>query len=1159
MIKRIYLNDKQNPANIIYPITDEQSVRDGNGVTLATKLSDLPQVKEGAALGRTAYQKPVTGIPASDIAEGVIPDVTNFVTRSVNDLVNYYTKSQTYTKEEVANLIAAIQQFHYEVVVSTSAVTSPSNNVLYLVGPTGSGSDKYEEYVYDSTKDNPWIKIGDTSIDLSGYVTTQSLNAALSNYVTSSDLVSALSSKQDTLVSGTNIKTINGNSILGSGNITIGEVYTIPITLTENGWVVDSSVTYATVSEAISDGKILAIVPNGEGRVLADYEVQNGTINVFGSFCQMDVIGQLFVSLTDGETPEADFTSVAVPDSLSDLTDDSAHRTVTDAEKDAWNEKYTKPVAGIPESDLAAAVAEKLNREEVFVAEYSPSGTKSTYQEIVNAYNAGKVVVLFYNDKLYRLNDIGTLSSVWFLSSVATQDNRIRCSSSNQWIVDAVYPENSSNKTSDIESNKTSTSKYPSTKGVADYVASKELSDLADVSDTAPTDGQALLWDGTNEEWKPGTVLEVVNNDTDGGETAAWSAERGKILRSDANQLEAQVDALMDAFEDPDSGEETVTDFADWPSSRDGTTNVNTVNVFKPVMAEDTQITKLKIRFQQKSAGTISLKLASVKVESNNVVDTTAVSEEIVVTPGLEIDAIADVDVVLAAPFTVKAGERLGIAMSAGNWLRLSSKLEEYGTLCAVMAYYTGVTFATFTAGSRISSNISYVNFENYKVLVLPYTGGDILIKDIPTRGEMNTAIQTALIPVGETTTALANGISSVNGRVDGINRSLKDSAVVSKYWTEKCAHCASIADGGDGYFYVAYYASDTAIVEGYRNDFLCRLAKVSQYKPTDVTIIDVLKGDDVVGGFVVDNDRHPYDPNILVIGDTIRYFVAIAQSGGYMGLAYRDISKTDLSLGNAVTYCKIKYTINGTTYTEDATHENLDKMINRYYGQESGGTIGAYPIFTTPFVTVEDVIYGYLAGLGAEGTVDAKDWSGALVKSEDNGATWEVVAWANDLFDARADYPMWEAGIAYLDGKMYILFKFADTPIAYYDLVNEQWSQLVYLFGYYGQGPTIDNSKPCLYALNGKLYAFQNVQPRLVTSYGEIFRGKVGCYRLTPVTMAKEEYFEFANDAGCQYFSIINQQGRLYLCFTEDKAHRHYQMKGDISIIPIDFLPMPE
>jgi hypothetical protein len=41
------------------------------------------------------------------------------------------------------------------------------------------------------------------------------------NPVTSNGIYEALEDKQDTLVSGTNIKTINNESILGNGNITI--------------------------------------------------------------------------------------------------------------------------------------------------------------------------------------------------------------------------------------------------------------------------------------------------------------------------------------------------------------------------------------------------------------------------------------------------------------------------------------------------------------------------------------------------------------------------------------------------------------------------------------------------------------------------------------------------------------------------------------------------------------------------------------------------------------------------------------------------------------------------------------------------------------------------------------------------------------------------
>lgn len=153
----------------------------------------------------TAYQKPPTGIPASDIASGVIPDVSQFITRNVNNLVNYYLKSETYTKAEVQGLIAAINQFHYEIYPSTSAVTNPQGNVLYLIGPTGTGDDKYEEYVYAN---NTWVKIGDTSIDLSGYVTTQALNAALASYSTTSQMNNAIAAALANYTTTANLNTL---------------------------------------------------------------------------------------------------------------------------------------------------------------------------------------------------------------------------------------------------------------------------------------------------------------------------------------------------------------------------------------------------------------------------------------------------------------------------------------------------------------------------------------------------------------------------------------------------------------------------------------------------------------------------------------------------------------------------------------------------------------------------------------------------------------------------------------------------------------------------------------------------------------------------------------------------------------------------------------
>lgn len=122
------------------------------------------------------------------VSSAISAATANFITKSVSDLTNYYLKSETYTQTEVNNLIASIQQFHYEIYPNLQSVTTPASNVLYLIWPKGSGSDLYEEYVYTTQ----FVKIWETSIDLSQYVTITALNTALASYVTSTGLSTIL-------------------------------------------------------------------------------------------------------------------------------------------------------------------------------------------------------------------------------------------------------------------------------------------------------------------------------------------------------------------------------------------------------------------------------------------------------------------------------------------------------------------------------------------------------------------------------------------------------------------------------------------------------------------------------------------------------------------------------------------------------------------------------------------------------------------------------------------------------------------------------------------------------------------------------------------------------------------------------------------------------
>lgn len=128
------------------------------------------------------------------------------------DLSNYYTKS------EVDNeIISAITDVEAEIPVVPTSNTAFTNDAGYI---TGVDLSNY------ATKDNLTAATDDmatkTWVNNQGYLTEhQSLSAYSTTKQVNSAITQAVSGKQDTLISGTNIKTINNQSLLGSGNITI--------------------------------------------------------------------------------------------------------------------------------------------------------------------------------------------------------------------------------------------------------------------------------------------------------------------------------------------------------------------------------------------------------------------------------------------------------------------------------------------------------------------------------------------------------------------------------------------------------------------------------------------------------------------------------------------------------------------------------------------------------------------------------------------------------------------------------------------------------------------------------------------------------------------------------------------------------------------------
>lgn len=154
-------------------------------------ISDLTTIRSNAALWATALQ------PWDNISD-LINDA-NFITASVNNLTNYYTKTETYTKAEVDTLISNFWWFE---VVENLPTENIKTNVIYLKGPIGTWWDQYEQWIYSN---NEWVLIWETSVDLSNYFNTftdtaDSITAWSNNLFVTPTEKSTWNAKQNALV-----------------------------------------------------------------------------------------------------------------------------------------------------------------------------------------------------------------------------------------------------------------------------------------------------------------------------------------------------------------------------------------------------------------------------------------------------------------------------------------------------------------------------------------------------------------------------------------------------------------------------------------------------------------------------------------------------------------------------------------------------------------------------------------------------------------------------------------------------------------------------------------------------------------------------------------------------------------------------------------------
>lgn len=180
-----------------------------------------------------------------------VSELTNnlgFITNATEDLINYYKKSETYTKDEVLEIVSSLETIKIEFAASLDAITQPKDNVIYFVGTQA----PYTEYVYISNE-NRFEVIGETSIDLSSYVqTSETLNT--NKLVVGNGAKNIKTTDYNVRDYGTSGIMLNSDTDIPTSKLVLNEISKYHAFFTING---DSGNLGATTIVSASDYKLI--------------------------------------------------------------------------------------------------------------------------------------------------------------------------------------------------------------------------------------------------------------------------------------------------------------------------------------------------------------------------------------------------------------------------------------------------------------------------------------------------------------------------------------------------------------------------------------------------------------------------------------------------------------------------------------------------------------------------------------------------------------------------------------------------------------------------------------------------------------------------------------------------------------------------------------
>ena len=350
---------------------------------------------------------------------------------------------------------------------------------------------------------------------------------------------------------------------------------------------------------------------------------------------------------------------------------------------------------------------------------------------------------------------------------------------------------------------------------------------------------------------------------------------------------------------------------------------------------------------------------------------------------------------------------------------------------------------------------------------------------------------------------------------------------------TDLMTHCSSFLPGPDGTVYFAYYHDTTQTLEAPGKTTITDVLAVSR-RPDFATFdrTEFMCAGDTVGTFVQSPERAPYDPNLLLVGDTLFVYFNGCIDG-------------------TVTFCARRYDTRAGRFEDEVTPCTL-----HYDGK-------AVPLDTRG-------IFGMFADRGFEATYNNDitisapfvEYGGAwyiavgnaflprscpFVIRTVNGVDFDLVMFCPDFL-----YGCCEAALAIWKDEFYVVMRNSGverggrgTYVARYDASGRCLVSPRYL--------SEAQSKPGIVLYKGRMYLFYNANPFLQTDWGLVSRSRFRISEIDRDCRIRRSW-DITSPYGIHYPYVREMDGRLWMTFTEDRRQLDVnQTRSNLSLTELE------